>query len=118
MKDFSYITNSHPEFIENLYRDYMKDPESVDPELKKFFEGFDFAINNAVVKANGNGHSTTTKEEASEKAGTTAAQPAIDWMREIRVYRMILGFRNKAPLNLAGKRSGLTFALLKIDIDG
>ena len=98
MKDFSYITNSHPEFIENLYRDYMKDPESVDPELKKFFEGFDFAINNAVVKANGNGHSATTKEEASEKAGTTAAQPAIDWMREIRVYRMILGFRNKGHL--------------------
>ncbi len=46
MKDFSYITNSHPEFIENLYRDFVKDPDSVDPELKKFFEGFDFAIGN------------------------------------------------------------------------
>ena len=46
MTDFSYITNSHPEFIENLYRDFVNDPTSVDPELKKFFEGFDFAIGN------------------------------------------------------------------------
>ena len=37
MKDFSYITNSHPEYIENLYRDFLKDPASVDPEIKKFF---------------------------------------------------------------------------------
>ena len=44
MKDFSYITNSHPAFIENLYQDFVKDPTSVDPELKKFFEGFDFAV--------------------------------------------------------------------------
>ncbi|HEX7905071.1 MAG TPA: hypothetical protein VF487_14435, partial [Chitinophagaceae bacterium] len=44
MKDFSYITSSHPEFIENLYRDFLNDPNSVDPEMKKFFEGFDFAI--------------------------------------------------------------------------
>ena len=74
MKDFSYITNSHPEFIENLYRDYMKDPDSVDPELKKFFEGFDFAISNVVPKANGNGHAPATKEEAVEKTGA-APQP-------------------------------------------
>ena len=48
MKDFSYITNSSPAFIENLYRDYTNDPGSVDPEMKKFFEGFDFAINNVI----------------------------------------------------------------------
>jgi 2-oxoglutarate dehydrogenase E1 component len=44
MKDFSYITNSHPAFIENLYQDFLQDPNSVDPDLKKFFEGFDFAV--------------------------------------------------------------------------
>ncbi len=48
MKDFSYITSSHPEFIENLYREFQKNPDSVDPELKKFFEGFDFAIGKSV----------------------------------------------------------------------
>src|SRR6185369_1722340 len=86
MKDFSYITSSHPAFIEHLYEDFTKDPNSVDPEFKKFFEGFDFAVS-AVNGTNG-------------KPATAAAAPvaAIDWMREVRAYRMILGYRNKGHL--------------------
>ena len=44
MKDFSFITNQHPAYIESLYSDFVKDPASVDPELKKFFEGFDCEV--------------------------------------------------------------------------
>ncbi|MBS1927873.1 MAG: 2-oxoglutarate dehydrogenase E1 component [Bacteroidetes bacterium] len=44
MKDFQYITNSHPGYIEGVYTDFVRDPESVDPEMRKFFEGFDFAV--------------------------------------------------------------------------
>jgi 2-oxoglutarate dehydrogenase E1 component len=86
MKDFQYITNAHPAYIENLYNDFIKDPNSVEPELRKFFEGFDFAISSGV-----NG----------KVNGSVAAQaPAtnIDWMSEIRVYRIILGYRNKGHL--------------------
>ena len=95
MKDFSYITNSHPEFIENLYRDFSNDPNSVDPEMKKFFEGFDFAISTSAT--NGNGKKATaavTPAAITEKPLTVD----VDWMREIRVYRMILGYRNKGHL--------------------
>ena len=42
MKDFQYITNSSPAYIEGLYQDFVKNPSSVDPEYQKFFEGFDF----------------------------------------------------------------------------
>ncbi len=97
MKDFSYITNSSPAFIENLYRDFVKDPDSVDPDLKKFFEGFDFAINNALpVKgqlAINNGQSATPNEQSAIENSAS-----IDWMREIRAYRLILGYRNKGHL--------------------
>ncbi len=89
MKDFTYITNSHPSFIENLYNDFVKNPESVDPDLKKFFEGFDFAI------ANG------TKPNVAQPNQPVVASTsigAIDWMHEIRVYRLILGYRNKGHL--------------------
>ncbi len=86
MKDFSYITSSHPAFIENLYQDFLKDPESVDSELKKFFEGFDFAVSSHSVNSNG----AITPSSAPEVAK--------DWMREIRVYRLILGYRNKGHL--------------------
>jgi 2-oxoglutarate dehydrogenase E1 component len=85
MKDFSYITSSHPSFVENLYQDFRKDPNSVDPEFKKFFEGFDFAVSNV----NGNGKPTAVAAPAAE---------GIDWMREVRAYRMILGYRNKGHL--------------------
>jgi len=83
MKDFSYISNSHPAFIEALYQDFLKNPESVDPDLKKFFEGFDFAISNQAAAGTGTG---------------PVSANGIDWMNEIKVYRLILGYRNKAHL--------------------
>ncbi len=49
MKDFSYITGSTPGYIESLYEEFTKDSTMVDPEWKKFFEGFDFAVNNELA---------------------------------------------------------------------
>ncbi len=88
MKDFSYITSSSPAFIESLYQDFIKDPESVDPEFRKFFEGFDFAVSNYVP----NGQMVTMSSEIA------AAEPSVDWKKEIGAYRMILGYRNKGHL--------------------
>ncbi len=85
MKDFSYITNSHPAYIESLYNDFVKNPASVDEDLRKFFEGFDFAVSNGLISNNG----------SSQAA---AGDKGIDWMKEIRVYRLILGYRNKGHL--------------------
>ncbi|MEI9913273.1 MAG: 2-oxoglutarate dehydrogenase E1 component [Bacteroidota bacterium] len=93
MKDFSYITSSHPDFIENLYNDFIKDPNSVDPELKKFFEGFDFAIGNGKVGSNG------AKTTAAPAAIAVPVQAdGINWKKELGAYRMILGYRNKGHL--------------------
>lgn len=95
MKDFSYITNSSPAYIETLYNEFLLNPESVDPELKKFFEGFDFAVSNAGI-ANG----VKVAEKRTESSGKSAATlPAdLNLMAEINVYRMILGYRNKGHL--------------------
>ena len=80
MKDFSFITNSHPAYIESLYNDFLKNPLSIDPDIQKFFEGFDFAI-------------TTGTSQSNVSQSVT-----IDWMKEIKVYRLILGYRNKGHL--------------------
>ncbi|MDE1193200.1 MAG: 2-oxoglutarate dehydrogenase E1 component [Arachidicoccus sp.] len=86
MKDFSYITNSHPAFIENLYSDFVKDPQSVDPELKKFFEGFDFAVaHENGVASNGNG-------VASKPVDASALE------KEFKVYNLIQSYRQKGHL--------------------
>ena len=56
MKDYSFITNSHPAYIEGLYQDFVKNPDAVDPEFRKFFEGFDFAVaQGKSLVINGNG---------------------------------------------------------------
>ena len=46
MDKFSYISNAGGAVIEELYRSYVKDENSVDESWKKFFEGFDFAKTN------------------------------------------------------------------------
>ena len=89
MKDFSYITNSHSAFIEQTYKAFVQDPSSVDPDLKKFFEGFDFAVSN--------GHAGTGAATSSAATPTTSGS-GIDWLKEINVYRLILGYRNRGHL--------------------
>jgi 2-oxoglutarate dehydrogenase E1 component len=95
MKDFSYITNSSPSFIEGLYQDYTKNPESVDPELRKFFEGFDFAMTTGKVGGNGGSNGQPTAKTAETIARTS---DGVDWKKELGAYRMILGYRNKGHL--------------------
>ena len=101
MKDFQYITSQHPAFIENLYQDFLKNPDSVDPEFKKFFEGFDFAdsVSKQPTPVNG----AAKKEEEPVKTESVVQSSAIDptaigWKKELGVYRMILGYRNKGHL--------------------
>ena len=83
MKDFSYITSSHPGYIEQLYQDFSRSPESIDPDLRKFFEGFDFAVNQL---------------EGKPTSQAIGSGDNIDWRKELGVYRMILGYRNKGHL--------------------
>ena len=83
MKDFSYITSSHPSYIEQLYREFTLSPEAIDPDLRKFFEGFDFAV---------------SQSQQSAATPATVSGDTGDWKKELGVYRMILGYRNKGHL--------------------
>jgi 2-oxoglutarate dehydrogenase E1 component len=83
MKDFSYITSSHPSYIEQLYQEFSRSPESIDPDLRKFFEGFDFAV---------------TQLEGKPSTAAVANGTDLDWRKELGVYRLILGYRNKGHL--------------------
>ncbi len=82
MKDFSFITNSHPAYVESLYQEFIKDPTSVDPDLKKFFEGFDFAVANNVA------------------SGTVSPGNSKDTnlVKELAVLRLIQAYRSKGHL--------------------
>lgn len=88
MKDFQYITGSHPSYIENLYNDFVKDPASVDTEMRKFFEGFDFAVSNGLQPANG----------AAAKASNGVAVTGSQLDKEFAVYQLIQAYRKKGHL--------------------
>src|SRR5690242_21350617 len=82
MKDFSFVTHSHPAYIETLYQDFRNDPASVDPEWAKFFEGVDFALSSQNGKA----------------AAPGAAMDEAQLMKEFSVYRLIQAYRKKGHL--------------------
>jgi len=93
MKDFSFLTNPHPGYIEELYSDFIKDPESIDPEFKKFFQGFDFAI------SNGNTAQNVEKSHSNGAVAAVGAPPAdIEWGKEFSVFWLIRAYRKRGHL--------------------
>jgi 2-oxoglutarate dehydrogenase E1 component len=87
MKDFQYITSAHPSYVENLYKDYVNNPNSVDEDLKKFFEGFDFAVDNNLA-ANGKASATIS----------TSTTTVTNLDKEFAVYQLIQAYRKKGHL--------------------
>lgn len=83
MKDFSYITGPDPVYIESLYNEFVNDPATVDPEWKKFFEGFDFAVS---TTANGQTESGKTVINSDHLA------------KEIGVFELIRAYRKRGHL--------------------
>ena len=69
-----------------MYHDFQKNPDSIDQDLRKFFEGFDFAVAN--VAQNG----------AVKASMANSTIEDFDLNKEIAVYRLILGYRNKGHL--------------------
>ena len=84
MKDFSFVTGPTPEYIESLYNDFTKDPSTVDPEWKKFFEGFDFAI------------SSNTITGATSGGQTPSFGGDLD--KEMAVFELIRAYRKRGHL--------------------
>ncbi len=44
MNTYSFLQNADPQYIEGLYKDFLTDPDSVDEDWRRFFEGYQFAL--------------------------------------------------------------------------
>lgn len=62
MDKFSYISNADVGYLDQLYQNYKKDPNSVDGTWQKFFEGYDFS-----QQQGGNGHAGGASDSVSIK---------------------------------------------------
>ena len=74
MNNFDYLGDI--QYIEDLYKDYINNPESVDESWKKFFQGFEFARTNF-------------------KQTSAGAEMLSD---EFKVYNLIDGYRKRGHL--------------------
>ena len=79
----SFLSNSTPAFIEQMYRAYQTDPESVDPTWRQFFKGFDFALENADDAEGVSVQAPETRDVAS---------------KEINVLNLINSYRSRGHL--------------------
>ncbi len=75
IKDYSFLANAHPNFIEDLYRKWSKDPESVDFEWSRFFQGFNMGL----------GQSEISKDPAFSQ-------------KELAVFALIEAYRQRGHL--------------------
>lgn len=73
----SYLSNTTPEYLDNLYKLYRQNPDSVETEWRRFFEGFEFAQGS---------------QNGSSSKGTPMGQ------KEINVLNLINGYRQRAHL--------------------
>ena len=44
MDRFSFLNAAHSEFFDQLYEQYLTNPDSVEPSWRSFFQGFDFGM--------------------------------------------------------------------------
>ncbi|MBK9256032.1 MAG: 2-oxoglutarate dehydrogenase E1 component [Saprospiraceae bacterium] len=81
MKDYSYVFNAHPAYIESMYKSYQQNPDTVDEGWRVFFEGFEFS---------GNGHAVSDSDKTATESGFT--------IKEFGVLSIIHGFRSRGHL--------------------
>ena len=92
--DFSSISNAHPEYIENLYISYRKDPSAIDPSWSYFFNGFDYASDNAVSVVGGVANGSTNGHATAPSNAGLGVIP----QKEMAVMLLIDGYRHRGHL--------------------
>ncbi|MEM7659660.1 MAG: 2-oxoglutarate dehydrogenase E1 component, partial [Bacteroidota bacterium] len=77
----SFLSNATPEYIEQMYRSYQADANSVDKDWQRFFSGFDFA---------------TT--QYGEPVGLSESEGSAIASKEINVLNLINDYRTRGHL--------------------
>ena len=91
VNQFSYISNAHPSFVENMYNDYKKSPQTIDPSWANFFKGFEYASGE-----NGTANGYTNGTVAVN--GIAGVGVGIIPEKEIAVMMLIDAYRHRGHL--------------------
>src|SRR5690554_3374775 len=97
MDKYSYISNAHVAYLDELYQDYKRDPESVEPSWKSFFDGFDFATTRFGEEENG-GTAAIVPAENGHLATKGTIMDMEQLPKEIKVRALIHAYRSRGHL--------------------
>lgn len=89
MDKFSYLSNADVSAVEQLYQEYLNNPENVDEGWVKFFEGFEFARKN---------YETDTSAVSLNGGKQAVFEPGINIDKEFKVLNLINGYRTRGHL--------------------
>lgn len=96
MDRFSFLNAAHSQLIEDLYQQYLKYPDSLEPSWKAFFQGFDFALENYGEEQLSHAEQRTVVQAANEAASQGLIPD--DIKREFKVLNLIEAYRQRGHL--------------------
>ena len=91
MDKFSFLNAAHSQFIEDLYQQYLKFPDSIEPSWKAFFQGFDFAL-----EMYGDDSGITVTQYAAQAVTSGNVPQNIE--KEFKVINLINDYRRRGHL--------------------
>jgi len=83
LDNFSFLNTAHATFFADLYDQYLKNPDSLEPSWKAFFQGYDFANSDFLQKELVDGVSPQVPEKV---------------LKEFGVINLINGYRTRGHL--------------------
>lgn len=98
MDKFSFLNAVHAQLVDDMYEQYKKYPDAIEPSWKAFFQGFDFALENYSDE-------DATSQSVSQSAPVQYAQQAVtnnavseDISKEFKVVNLIEAYRSRGHL--------------------
>jgi 2-oxoglutarate dehydrogenase E1 component len=101
MDRFSFLNAAHSQLIEDLYQQYLKFPDSLEPSWKAFFQGFDFALENysddeSVQIVQNSVNAAPAVQQISQAAANGEVPEHIK--KEFKVVNLIEAYRTRGHL--------------------
>ncbi len=98
MDKFSFLNAAHSQLIEDLYQQYTKYPDSVEPSWKAFFQGFDFALEYYDESAEQNTNAAAKSPVQYANNAAASGQIPDDISKEFKVLNLIEAYRLRGHL--------------------
>ncbi|MEM6516376.1 MAG: 2-oxoglutarate dehydrogenase E1 component [Bacteroidota bacterium] len=91
MDRYSFLNAAHTSYFSDLYDQYLRNPDSVEPSWRAFFQGFDFGSENAESEI-------ISPEAETIDFNNVSAEAPVHVQKEFQVVKLIDGYRSRGHL--------------------